>query len=70
MIRVVKGNPDDAELAAVTVVLFAVAATGCAHGTDAAAPAGWRSPQWMTHPTGPWRKPGHTVLSWRRHRKG
>ncbi|TDP90579.1 acyl-CoA carboxylase epsilon subunit [Labedaea rhizosphaerae] len=66
MIRVVKGNPDDAELAAVTVVLLAAAAATRSTGPSVER-AGWRPPQWTLGRGEPWRRSGHAVLSWRRH---
>jgi hypothetical protein len=68
MIRVRKGNPDDAELAAVTVVLLAVTAGRGPDDTCRGEFASWRDPQWSNRNSGPWRKPGHAVLSWRGHR--
>jgi hypothetical protein len=67
MIRVLKGNPDDAELAAVTVVLLAAVARA-SDTVDPVEPARWIAPQWTIRRPGPWRPPGHAVLSWRGHR--
>ena len=66
MIRVVKGNPDNAELAALTVVLLAAAARAPVGAVECAT---WQVPQW-THDRGaPWHRPDHAVRSWRGHRR-
>jgi hypothetical protein len=63
MIRVDKGDPDDAELAAVIVALLTVAATH----TEATTFASWDCPEWTFGAASvrPWPRSGFVMPSWR-----
>lgn len=70
MIRMEKGNPDDAELAAVTVVLLAALAASTERATGNAEFADWDHPEWTLVADQPWPRSGFVVSSWRRRPEG